>query len=246
MRSWPASVLAGGALVLSGCSLFQPPGSSQGPKPAPGPATVVAAPAPTPEPPPAAPVATEPAARAPVAVRTPAPPAVATSTPGEFSATLEARRRALMATRRGIPADEVGYYLDLFAARLRQMRVANVAVERREQRLSVDLTSPDLFDAGTAVLTPGARRTLALLTDVLKEYDQLLISVHARTNNGGGAATDRRLTEQRALAIALQFTAGGVAVGRLVAVGYGGGAVPNAVGEAAGSSVVIWLDPLRR
>jgi outer membrane protein OmpA-like peptidoglycan-associated protein len=189
---------------------------------------------------PAAVVATSPAARA------PAPAPIATAAPGESAAVVEARLRALMTTRRGIPADEIGYYLDVFAARLRQMQIADVTVERREQRLSVDLTSPTLFDAGTAILTASARRTLATLSALLKEYDQLLISVHARTDSGGGAATDRRLTEQRALAVAVQFTAGGVAAGRLVAIGYGGSAVPNAMGEAAGSRVVLWLDPLRR
>jgi len=145
-----------------------------------------------------------------------------------------------------MPADEVGYYLDLFVARIRQLRRADLIVSREQQRLSLDLSEPAQFEAGTAVLTQASRRSLASVATLLREFDQLLVSVHAQADATGLASDDRRLSEQRALAVTLQFTAGGVAASRLVAVGHGGNAPPGALGDGGRERVVLWLDPLLR
>jgi flagellar motor protein MotB len=164
-----------------------------------------------------------------------AAPTVVIARPGDVSGTLETRRRSLASAGRAIPADEVGYYVDILEARLRQYRGVGMSIVRDEQRLTVQLSDPRLFDGGTTLLT---------------EYDRTLISVHVHVPSSAAAAADQRLSEQRAMALALQFVNRGVAIGRVLAVGYGGlatDAPKTAAEEQAGiGRIVLWLDPVRQ
>ena len=171
--------------------------------------------------------------------------AVLPTQPREVNATLEARRRTLVAGCRGIPGDEVGYYLDVLGARLRQLRITGGAITRQEQRILIELSDPMMFEAATAVLSSDARRVLGLIRPVLAEYDQTLITVHAHTGATARSTADQRLAEQRATVVALQFTAGGISARRLVAVGHGGGAASTSADAGARALIVLWLDPVR-
>ena len=230
-RSGTRLVRVAALTVVGACGIFTPKPYTPAPVEAPAPRATATAPVGAPA-----------VVRAPAAVST----AVAMVTPAELATSLAARRRALLRTGRGMPADEVGYYLDVFSARVRQLRMVDLAVVRHEQRISVDLSGQAQFESGTAVLTPASRRALALLASLLKDYDQLVITVHAQVDPTGYAADDKRLSEQRALAVALQFTTGGVAVARLLVVGYSGDAVPGTAGNGSREGVVLWLDPLQR
>ncbi|MEX2182675.1 MAG: OmpA family protein [Gemmatimonadaceae bacterium] len=241
-----ALVIAVALGVVGGCAGFIQPAK---PKSAPAEESSRPTPSATPT---AAPVAAPTAvAERPAAARpaptAPARPTVLIARPTEAPAALDARHRALVTAGRSIPRDEVGYYLDVLVARLRQLQIAGLTVVRHETRVSVDVVDSTMFESATAVLTADARRTLGPIARLLNEYDRTVISIHGQVDFTGAAVTDQRLAEQRALAVALQFTGGGVAVGRIIVVGNPADPA-KAVAEvpATNGRIILWLDPLRQ
>lgn len=78
------------------------------------------------------------------------------------------------------------------------------------------------FDSGSVALSQQANDALNIVISELKENPNLRIAVRSHTDNRGRAATNMELSRQRAVAVVRYLSdAGGIALGRLSAVGFG-------------------------
>jgi len=238
--------------ALSGCGVFTTPGR---PGPAPKTKTPAGKSVPTPRTasttpvaasPAAASAATEPAPSAKTVVIDPAAPVA----PGDYTTTITERRQALLDRGLIVPNADVGYYMDVQEARLRQLGGPTIRLTRAEQSVVLELPGPLNFEVGKAELSSGARTALAGVARVLVDYRSTIISVDGHTDDSGDAALNKALSERRAAAVAQQLITGGVEPERIVVVGYGP-ARPIAdnnteVGREANRRVVMRIEPLRR
>ncbi len=194
-------------------------------KPAPAP---VVAPAPAPAPPdPSAPIA-----------------------PADYGTTLASRRQSLTARGQVIGSGDVGYYMDVQEARLRQFGGTSLRLTRSGPSVILELPGPLNFEVGSARLSTGARTALTGVARVLVDYKFTVISVSGHTDDSGDAALNKALSEQRAAAVARFLIAEGVEAERIVVVGYGSRrpAADNSteVGRETNRRVERRIDPLER
>lgn len=177
----------------------------------------------------------------------PVPPSMLVAA-ADLEPRLQARRQELLALGQGLAAADVGYYLDVQQARLRQAEFAELAVSRHGQRLQVSMPGSASFAVASAELSVAARANLDRLAAVLVEYQHSLVSVHGHTDASGPAEVNQRLSEQRALAVARYLIAAGVAAPRLLAVGHGASQPLQAETDPAAAErnrrVELRIDPL--
>lgn len=219
---------------------------SEGPA-LPEPTSVAAAPKGVPS---SAPVSTPSSApsSAPAPARAPdpaAPIAIA-----DYPTRIAERRQTLIDRGLRLGAADVGYYMDVQEARLRQLGGSSLRLTRSEQSLILELPGPLTFEVGSARLSDSARSALTGVARVLVDYRFTLISVDGHTDDSGDPAQNRSLSEQRASAVAKHLIAEGVEPQRLIVVGRGSDR-PMAdngteIGREANRRVVLRIDPLRR
>jgi len=170
------------------------------------------------------------------------------TSPEEFAAVFSERRLALVKAGRALRRDELGYYVDVQEARLRQLSGPEIAVSRRELSLVVLLSGRTNFDVSSARLSDRAQTTLAAVGRVLEEFSQSVIGVHGYTDDSGDSASNAALSQQRALAVARVLVAQGVAMDRIVVVGHGARSpvASNETPEGRGLNrrVELRMDPL--
>lgn len=77
------------------------------------------------------------------------------------------------------------------------------------------------FARGSSAINPGFYETLNSVADTLVRYPNSLIDVYGFTDTTGSAATNQRLSEQRAQAVADYLIARGVARSRIATQGFG-------------------------
>lgn len=163
----------------------------------------------------------------------PAPPAAAPERPAAPAASgptmLDPGNEASFRARRldelarspqAMPATERGYYLDVLYARLRQVPGSEV-MRGEDGTLRVRLPPSVSFEVGSAQLSAPAEQALSSLIAPLADFTSLLVSVHGHTDNTGPAEVNRRLSAQRAQAVARRLQAAGVPARHLLAVGHG-------------------------
>ena len=203
---------------------------------------------PTPEVP--APQAPEPP-QAPVAQpETPPRPTVTVLDAGDFAAGLERYRNDLAGRLEpALAADELGYYLDVMEARLRQQfGDSALQFERDANRIRLTLPVEAAFERNSDRPGQVLKDWLSRLQQVLAPFTQTLISVHGHTDSSGAASINQRLSERRGLAVAESLRALGIGRERLVVIGHGA-ARPIAddatlAGQARNRRVELWIDPL--
>ncbi|MEM9058177.1 MAG: OmpA family protein [Pseudomonadota bacterium] len=76
------------------------------------------------------------------------------------------------------------------------------------------------FDTGEASLTPASERIVAATATLLRRYPELCFEVEGYTDNVGAAASNRRLSLNRARTVMARLIAAGVDASALGAVGY--------------------------
>ena len=202
--TWPSVAILSALLGLAGCGARR----ASTPPPATAPAST-AAPAEASPPPPAP----DPPA--------PRPPALFAVTPAEVEAALSARKRTLMHAGRRVSPDEIGYYMDVQQARLQQVGGHSLSVIRRGYNIRLSLPGRWSFTVGSAELSTGAQSALASIARVLADYRLSLITVHGHTDDSGDPIFNQTLSEKRALAVARQLMAEGIASDRILVVGHG-------------------------
>ena len=79
------------------------------------------------------------------------------------------------------------------------------------------------FEFGEATLLPVSEATLDAVADVLRRYPALRVRVGGHTDAVSSAAFNLRLSQRRADAVRDYLVGGGVAAGRVEAVGFGEG-----------------------
>ncbi|MEY2921773.1 MAG: hypothetical protein RL108_382, partial [Bacteroidota bacterium] len=78
-----------------------------------------------------------------------------------------------------------------------------------------------LFDSGRASFQKQTLSVLKSITAILNEYPKAKFSIEGHTDNVGKAATNQKLSEQRAAAVKAYLVANGIAADRLTSSGYG-------------------------
>lgn len=244
------ALYAGLLLALLGCAARTPPvkraaigGTTERPEPAvsPLPETLSVA----------APVPATTAPRVPAVRREPAAPDPAAPVlPSDYASTLGTRRQGLIERGLRLGAEDVGYYMDVQEARLRQAGGSALHITRRGSSVILELPGRLTFEIGSARLSAGAIAALTSVAKVLVDYRLTIVSVDGHTDDSGDAGSNRTLSEQRAAAVARQLIAKGVEVERLVVVGYGSERPvadnTTEVGREANRRVVLRVDALQR
>jgi OOP family OmpA-OmpF porin len=77
------------------------------------------------------------------------------------------------------------------------------------------------FDTGKADLKPETQGTIDQIVALLKSNEDLKVSIEGHTDNVGQPAANKTLSEQRAKSVMNAVLKGGIAAGRLSAVGWG-------------------------
>lgn len=129
---------------------------------------------------------------------------------------------ALKTSKHALAPGEVGYFIDVHEARLRQaLAGTSVRMQRSEGRLRLIVPGTMSFETGSAEITEAAKPVLGDIAAVLAEFDKTLVSVHGHTDDRGDDEYNRTLSERRAMSVALFMAGNGVAKERLVSIGYG-------------------------
>ncbi len=100
---------------------------------------------------------------------------------------------------------------------------SGVDVEQIGDQEAILVRLPDgvTFATGSASINPAFQDTLASVADTLIKYPNSLVDVYGFTDTTGAPATNQRLSEQRAQAVADYLAARGVARARMATKGFG-------------------------
>jgi outer membrane protein OmpA-like peptidoglycan-associated protein len=100
---------------------------------------------------------------------------------------------------------------------------SGVDVEQIGDQEAILVRLPDgvTFATGSASINPAFQDTLASVADTLIKYPNSLVDVYGFTDTTGAPATNQRLSEQRAQAVADYLSARGVARARMATKGFG-------------------------
>ena len=120
----------------------------------------------------------------------------------------------------GVSGALIGRYMDKQKEALNR-DLKSGYVEKRGNKLVVKFDSGILFDTGQASLKPAAQHDLGEFARVLKEYPDTNLAIQGHTDSVGGAAFNKKLSQERADAVTAYLSEAGVGRARLVAQGLG-------------------------
>lgn len=100
-------------------------------------------------------------------------------------------------------------------------QIPGLAMQRRENRLLLELPGSTLFTSGSSSLYYEARQDLSQVASVLLRYPDTTIVVMGHTDSIGERDHNQRLSEARAKAVADYLMSEGVAHHRINWIGYG-------------------------
>ena len=145
----------------------------------------------------------------------------ATSDPASEQVAAAQHRDTLLADDgASLAANEVGYYMDTQEARLIQL-LKGTGMEAERLQDSFEFTLVEAFATNSNRLLEPARQRLALIAQVLAEYDRTRISVYGHTDDQGDEGYNQELSVRRAAAVADFLQDLGVDARRLFVVGFG-------------------------
>ncbi len=144
-----------------------------------------------------------------------------------------------------------GYYMDVQEKKLRdKLEGTGVHVVRRGDDIQLVMPGDVTFETNSASLNSSFFNVLDSVATVLNEYKSTLVTVAGYTDSTGSADYNQKLSEKRAMTVALYLHGRGVAQERLAAIGHGEkNPVANnstAEGRAKNRRVEITLDPITK
>ena len=118
---------------------------------------------------------------------------------------------------------EFSYDFSGTPAYIRNVRIAKGAVPLYDRMLTDGkfITYGITFDVGKAVIKPESMGEINRIVNLMNENPELKFEVQGHTDATGNAASNQKLSEQRAQAIVAKLVEMGIAANRLTAVGKG-------------------------
>jgi outer membrane protein OmpA-like peptidoglycan-associated protein len=176
-------------------------------------------------------------------------PTVTLARPDNREAALAAHKLALQKYGTALSDEDIGYYMDTHEARFIQLvRDDRVSVRRQGNNLALIISGGDIFASNSARLRPEIDSVMNAIAQVLEEYRDTRIIISGHTDDAGESDYNQQLAEWRARAVSRSFTESGVAVARIVIVGYGESQPiadnTSVEGRAANRRIEILLEPL--
>lgn len=192
----------------------------------------------------------EPAEIKPATGPAPAPkPTVTLARPDNREDALAAHKQALRKRGTALSDEEVGYYMDIHEARFIQLvRDDRVGMLRQGDSIALVISGSASFASSSARLRPEIHGVLNVIAKVLEEYRDTRIIISGHTDDAGEADYNQQLSERRARSVSRFFIQTGVALDRIVIVGYGE-SLPiadnkSAKGQATNRRIEVLLEPL--
>ncbi len=123
----------------------------------------------------------------------------------------------------GLAGNQIGAYMDRQEQALQQvaMQSDQLSIRRSEDVLQATFRGQMMFATNSAVLMPGALAEVHRVAQVLVRYPETMIEVAGHTDASGDEFYNRRLSEERANAVANVLIQSGVNPARIRTVGYG-------------------------
>ncbi|WP_373187519.1 OmpA family protein [Halopseudomonas sp.] len=155
------------------------------------------------------------------------------------------------ATVGGAAGAGYGFYVDKQEQRLRQeLQGTGVQVVRNGDNLQLVMPGNITFASGSADISSGFYPTLNSLVKVFKEFDKNGIEIIGHTDSTGSDELNRRLSQDRAQAVASYLSGQSISRARISAMGMGPSqpiASNNTVeGRAQNRRVEINLRPMQQ
>ena len=115
-----------------------------------------------------------------------------------------------------------GGYMDIQARKLRQ-ELVGTGVQVKEVNGQVYLIMPGniTFDSNESIVKSSFKPVLDSIAKVLVEYDNTLVQIGGYTDNTGSASLNKKLSGERADAVANYLIMKGVSSRRISSMGYG-------------------------
>ena len=140
-------------------------------------------------------------------------------------------------------------YMDQQEAELRaQLQGSGVTITRAGEQIALNLPANLTFDADKAVVKSSFNATVAIIGAILKKYDKSIVDVYGYTDSQGAAATNKDLSQRRAVGVATVLSNQGADQRRFFIQGRGAAdpIASNAteVGRAQNRRVEIQISPL--
>jgi outer membrane protein OmpA-like peptidoglycan-associated protein len=140
---------------------------------------------------------------------------------GIGEASLAERRRVMIEGGRAIEPDALGYFMDVHEARLLQSLGDSIRMRRDGGTFRLLVTGRASFNTGSSRVRDFLIKELRSLAEVLTEFENTLVVVHAHTDSRGDTGFNQSLSERRARRVAELLAEHGVERARLIAVGHG-------------------------
>jgi len=111
-------------------------------------------------------------------------------------------------------------YLNQMASEIRA-KFQDAIVGRRGEVVEFTLPADLVFDVGSEVVKPAARKSLATAAEILKRYSETLVTIEGHTDSMGLVESNQELSEKRARTVFDILVRNGVSPMRLSMRGYG-------------------------
>lgn len=115
-----------------------------------------------------------------------------------------------------------GGYMDIQASKLRQELLnTGVQVQVVDNQIYLIMPGNITFDSNESIVKSSFKPVLDSIAKVLNEYDKTYVNVAGYTDNTGSAYLNKKLSNERADAVANYLIMKGVASTRINSAGYG-------------------------
>lgn len=115
-----------------------------------------------------------------------------------------------------------GGYMDIQARKLRQELLnTGVQVQVVDNQIYLIMPGNITFDSNESIVKSSFKPVLDSIAKVLNEYDKTYVNVAGYTDNTGSASLNKKLSNERADAVANYLIMKGVASTRINSAGYG-------------------------